>query len=89
MAAMAALSHGDRSLAGPRGPSRRAVRHSAAAPEVASVETVPCAGVSARPVPARPAPCHREWTLDAFTLPRITDSVIRWVGCNAIAGACL
>ena len=78
MAAMAAVIHGDRSLAGPRGSSREAVRHSAAAPEAASVETVLCAGANARSVPARAAACHREWTLDAFTTPRVTDSVIRW-----------
>jgi len=87
MAAMAAASHGNRSLAGPRGSSREAVRDSAAAPEVASAETVAAAGANARSVPARAAACHREWTLDAFTTPpRLTDSVIRWEGCNAIPG---
>jgi hypothetical protein len=42
MAAVAAVIHGDRSLAGPRGSSREAVRHSATTPEVATAETVPC-----------------------------------------------
>ena len=76
MAAMAAVIHGDRSLAGPRGSSREAVRHSAAASEVGAVATVPRAGANARSVPARPAAYHREWTLDPFTTPRVTDSVI-------------
>lgn len=89
MAAMAAVIHGDRSLAGLLGSSREAVRHSAGAPEVASVETAPCVGANARSVPGRAAACHREWTLDAFTTPRVTDSMIRWEGCNAIPGACL
>ena len=89
IATMAAVIHGNRSLAGPRGSSQEAVRHSAAAPEVASVETVPCAGANARSLPARAAACHREWALDAFTMPRVTYSVIRWAACNAIAGACL
>ncbi len=76
MAVMAAVIHGNRSLAGPRG-SRKAVRDPAAAPEIASAETVACAGTSARLVPAKPAACHREWNLDAFTTPRVTDAVIR------------
>ncbi len=87
MAAMATVSHGDRSIPGPRGLSREGVRHLGAAPEVASVEIVPSA--SARSLPGRPAARHREWTLDAFTTPRITDLVIRWELCIAIPGACL
>lgn len=70
---MAAVIQGDRSLAAPRGSSREAVRHSAAASEAASAETVDCAGGNARSVPARPAVCHPEWTLDASTTRRVTD----------------
>ena len=69
--------------------SREAVRHSAAVPEVASVETIPCASATHVRSPQDRWPATGEWALDAFTMPRITDSVIRWAGCNAIAGACL
>jgi hypothetical protein len=89
MAAMAAVIHGDRSLAGPWESSREAVRHSAAAPEAARFETVLCAGANACSVPARAVACHRESTLDALITPRVTISVIDWEGCNAIPGACL